>query len=162
MIDIPTSVSLREQAVLRYYARERDVLEMGALLGASTIVMAQVADHVISIDKHSGYNPRGSTYRSYMSNIHRYGLVDKVWPQQRCVLGLQHPFIVMDPQVFAFVDLTGGYRITQHALKLVRAFPLIAIHDITRAYCNGAMQALEESGRPTIEHVDTLVVLGSR
>lgn len=63
---VPTALSLREDACLRHYARGRRVTEAGALLGHSTIQLAQTARGVVSIDRHTGYDklPNNVRWRS--------------------------------------------------------------------------------------------------
>ena len=77
--DIPTALSPAESMLLQRVARGRRVVEAGALLGHSTIVLASTAASVVSIDKHEGYGP--STLGAWLRNIDRYcvqGLVKLV------------------------------------------------------------------------------------
>src|SRR5258707_44930 len=53
---ISTSLTANEAAELRRLARDAQVLEVGSAYGYSTIVMAQVAEHVTAIDWHVPLN----------------------------------------------------------------------------------------------------------
>jgi protein-L-isoaspartate O-methyltransferase len=54
-LNIPTAVTPREAAVMVTHASGRLVLEVGALLGYSTVTLATTALHVVSVDPHDGY-----------------------------------------------------------------------------------------------------------
>jgi len=78
--DVPTAISRAESDVLARYAAGKDVLEVGAWHGYSTIVMARVAKWVCSVDWHRGdaHAGAGDTLESFMNNLARYGVVHKV------------------------------------------------------------------------------------
>jgi hypothetical protein len=67
---IQTALSNSECTLLRRIAAGRRVVEAGALLGFSTVLLASVAASVVSIDRHEDYGP--STWRPYRSNLVRF------------------------------------------------------------------------------------------
>lgn len=52
-------LTLSEAAELRRLARDRVVLELGAWKGRSTVVLAEVAHYVVSVDRHQGISEAG-------------------------------------------------------------------------------------------------------
>lgn len=154
MFAIPTALSLREAQRLQHYARDRYVLEVGALLGFSTVVMARVARQVLSIDRHTGYDKLpNDTYKQFRRNLEVYNVRGKVVP----VLG---DFRVMSKwgSDLCFIDLDGTHATTLEAIKLCRA-PICAVHDYDRQNCHGVSSAVRASGYPVMERVDSLIVL---
>lgn len=149
----PTALSWAETLLLQRWSRNRKVVEFGALLGHSTINIAEVATSVISVDLHTGYS--GDTFRRFRSNIERAGLSHRVIPLIADVWKMRLP-IKAD---IGFIDLTGTFDLTLHAIRKINA-PIIALHDIGRPFCRGAEKAMLQSGRKIIDSVDTLVVLG--
>lgn len=152
---VPTAISPAEARLLQRLARDRRVVEAGALLGFSTITMAKVATDVVSIDQHTGYS--GDTWRRYRSNLSRFGVNGRVIPIRSKVENYWH-FCTSD---FAFIDLTGEAYLTEWAIRYAPA-PLIAVHDFERQSCDGVARAVEHvrrSGYMPVERVDTLLVL---
>jgi hypothetical protein len=145
----PSALSPRETDALQRWARARRCVEAGALLGYSTIHMAQVASGVVSIDRHEGYS--GPTWKPYLSNLERAGVRHRVLPVKGDVFDAL-PHVDGD---FGFIDLTGTYDVTRKALSLMRAH-FVGVHDATRSRCEGVGQALRDY--ITLEHVDTLVI----
>lgn len=57
MTELPEGwLTEREAAELRRLAQDRTVLELGAWKGRSTVVLAEVARYVVSVDRHQGIN----------------------------------------------------------------------------------------------------------
>jgi hypothetical protein len=150
--DCPSSLSDRETACLQRWARDKRVVEAGALLGYSTIKLAEVATHVVSIDKHEGYTT--PTLRRYLSNLERAGVRGKVTPLVGDAQDLLRNVIGVE---FGFVDLTGDWLLTHRALKACRA-NLIGIHDFGRQHCTGVEAAIRTNHLRVIEVVDTLAI----
>lgn len=165
-IDIPTAVTLAEGNRLRELARGKRVLEVGSLLGYSTVLMAQVAKHVVSVDPHEGYpasNPRPTLWQ-FRRNIFLHGVADKVTP----MIGTDDVVLpLLDTRQFGlvFIDGTGEYDMTLAAMR--RAVPLLrycgalAVHDCGHPDWPGAMDAAEtfaREGRRTFELIDRLAV----
>lgn len=156
VISIPTALSRREDKALQRYAANRMVVEAGALLGHSTIQLAQTAKRVVSIDRHSGYQYwPNDTLRMFKRNLDVSGVAKKV----QWVVG---DFSLMRnyPADFAFIDLCGTYANTLAAIRTARA-PLIGIHDYERQGCRGVALACAASGYKIIERVDSLIILGA-
>lgn len=149
MIDIPTAVTPAEVRRLRELARGKRVLEIGSLLGHSTVALAQVAEAVVSVDPHEGYpfdNPR-PTITPFIDNLVRYGVRDKVTV---CV-GTDAdvlPFLTPHQFHLAFIDATGEYDVTLAAMR--RCVPLLthhaalAVHDCGHPDWPGALDAVAD------------------
>jgi hypothetical protein len=152
---VPTSLSKREARELAFHAEGKRVVECGALLGGSTIVLSTAAREVMSIDRHQGYNI--PTFNRFMSNLLRYGVADKVRVKVDDVKNLPTGWLEGD---FAFIDLDGTYETTKAALAALKGVPYIGVHDVQRVHCVGVELAILESNRKPISMVDTLVVLG--
>lgn len=144
---IPTAISPREARFMQQIADDREVIEYGALLGFSTVVLARAAATLVSVDRHDGYS--GETLRPYLSNLDRYG-VRVTAVQDDCLSWAGHKADV------AFIDLTGQYQLTKDML-LHLASPLALIHDLDRPRCDVDRAIKDAVWRP-IGQVDTLVL----
>ena len=151
--DVPNALSKREVFALQTYASGKLVLELGSLLGASTIALAQTAALVTAVDKHTGYGT--PTLHRFMSNMDRAGVSAKVQP---VLLDVKDLVLSIMPD-FVFIDLDGSEELTTIALDKVREVPIVAIHDVDRSRC-GVTQAVVKSRRQQLGQVDTLVLLG--
>jgi predicted O-methyltransferase YrrM len=165
-VDIPSAVTPAEAATLDALAAGQIVLEVGALLGHSTVVLARSAKHVISIDPHEGYpahDPR-PTLGPFLSNLERWAVRDKV----TVMLGTDAdvlPYLQVRSFGLAFIDCTGEYQVTLDALRrcvpLLRHHAAMAVHDCGHPDWPGALEAAEtfalEQGR-TFELVDRMAV----
>src|SRR6266498_5773579 len=83
--DIPTAITREEAARLATLATGKDVLELGAQYGFSTVILAQAARRVTSVDWHQGDDSiaamggeRADTWEAYRANLARYGVAGKV------------------------------------------------------------------------------------
>lgn len=153
MIDIPTALTLAETEKLQEVCRDKYVMEIGALLGYSTVAIAQVAKRVISIDPHEGYpehDPK-PTFETWSENVKRYGVRDKVIPivdtwQNACNLNLGRlPY----PYDVVFMDLTGKYEDTKECLMHFHPewgwrLQTICVHDCGHPDWPGVMKAVKE------------------
>jgi protein-L-isoaspartate O-methyltransferase len=74
--DIPTALSLPEARELARLAEGRRVVEAGALLGFSTVVLARAAASVVSVDRHEGYD--APTLGKFLRNLDRFGVQGRV------------------------------------------------------------------------------------
>ncbi len=145
---IPTAITREERTKLVQLARNRVVMEIGALFGYSTIAMAEVASRVISIDPHEGYptnNPR-PTIAPFLANLRDCGVRDNVtvilepWDK---VCGLFRG----KSADLVFIDMTGEYRDTLQALYNVQdnlEWGAIAVHDMGNPDWPGAEQAVQD------------------
>jgi len=75
---IPTSLTDNEASALWTMAPGQLVIEVGAAYGYSTILMAQVAERVVSIDPHMGYGSLPNSLEIMRANLEAYGVTDKV------------------------------------------------------------------------------------
>jgi predicted O-methyltransferase YrrM len=147
-LNIPTAVTPREAAVMVTHASGRLVLEVGALLGYSTITLARTALHVVSVDPHEGYpadNPR-PTLSTFRANLREHGVEHKVTP----VIGTDAILPMLAPRSFgmAFIDTTGEFedtaRIIRAVLPLLRHEAVLAVHDCGHPDWPGALEAVEK------------------
>jgi len=152
---IPSALSLREDAALRRWSKDRRVVEAGALLGHSTVEIGRVARSLISIDRHTGYdNQPNNTLRQYMRNL-------EVAFLNIAVLAIVGDAVTELPKYsadFVFIDLCGTHAVTLAAIQAARA-PFVGVHDYQRQNCKGVGSAIEAIGFPVIERTDSLVIL---
>lgn len=151
---IPTAISAAEAAFLQQHCREKRVLECGALLGFSTLLISDVTREVVSVDRHQGYGP--STERQFRSNVACYArdhirieigdareLVHRLWPD------------------LVFIDLDGTYETTREVMANCLS-PLVMVHDLHRQNCQGVEPAIKSAGFRIIESVGTLCLCERR
>ena len=159
--DISTAMTLREAKTLYDLAQGKRVLEVGALLGYSTCVLAQTASRVYSCDPHDGY-PRHTprpTLNQFKDNIRRYGFEERVYP----LIGRAQemlPKLEAIPDM-TFIDTTGRYDDTMYCMEHCNS-KVIAVHDMYRGGCEGATQAVLDFVKKhnrTLEVLDTLAVI---
>ena len=150
VIDIPTALTESETTALQAIVKDKYVLEIGALLGYSTVVMAQTAKCVTSIDPHEGYpedNPR-PTWAPYLANLRKHQVQGKVLPirdtwQHAVKEGLPAPYDVV------FMDLTGKYEDTHELLMYLHPewgwrLKTICVHDCGHPDWPGVDRAVQE------------------
>jgi hypothetical protein len=151
-----------ESEKLQELARGKDVLEIGSLLGYSTVLLAKVARRVIAIDPHRGYpqaDPK-PTLAEYTWNLDRYDVRDKVTTivgDARTILPLFRPTMFS----LIFLDCT---RIAAETIFLANNLDPwhLAIHDYGHPEWTGATEAIDMFFRMRscpMEIVDTLAVL---
>jgi predicted O-methyltransferase YrrM len=153
-IAIPTAMTDVE-AALASLAAGGVVLEVGALLGYSTVVLASRAEFVLSIDPHDGYpdgDPR-PTLAPFLENLARYGVRDKVAvivePAEKAL-----PFLASEYFDLVFVDVTGRYEDTiavmEGTMPLLRTGGVLAVHDCGHPEWPGVNRAVKEFDRLAI------------
>jgi predicted O-methyltransferase YrrM len=159
-LGIKTSVTRREGDELARLATGNLVVEVGSLLGYSTIKMAQVARRVVAVDPHidyPSYRP-APTLREFMSNIYRHSVYSRVTPMLSVA---QIALPLLGRSDMAFIDATGEYDLTKYCLEHVNS-PVIACHDYGRRSCAGATRAIDEFVRKNNKRcrvIDTLAVI---
>ena len=149
-IDIPTALSEVEAVAISQLATGRDVLEVGSLLGFSTVTMGMCANSVVSVDPHEGYpdaNPR-PTYEPFLQNLMRYDVIDVVTAYRedhRAIDWIKADHPAWD---FAFIDADGTYETTFAVLEKVAeattSKALIAVHDYDLPAWPGAGEAVRD------------------
>lgn len=143
---IPTMVKPAEAAALRQAAQGANVLEIGSAWGFSTVLMAEVARLVVSVDPHT----MADTWQAFLWNLDRYGVLQRVM----VVKGTSQDELPKMPAWgadgffdVAFVDglhtRWGAWFDLTWCRQLVRAGGIIAAHD----YCvrwPGVLDAVDE------------------
>lgn len=149
--DVPSAVTSDEAARLATLASGGDVLELGAQYGFSTIILAQAARRVTSVDWHQGDasiaamgGGPADTWEAYRANLARYGVAGKV-DARRGRFSDVLPALAKAGALFdgVFLDAQHDAAAVQAdlelALPLVRAGGWVAFHDYGRS---------EETGHP--------------
>ena len=147
--EIPTAITAAETEELQELARGCQVLEVGSLLGYSTVVLAQVAHRVFSVDPHGGYptdHPR-PTLPAFLQNLEDYHVLDKVVQ----IIGYDHWVVpsFRDKEFgLVFIDTTGTYNQTldsaMMAWRVVAPGGHLAIHDCGHPEWPGAAAAVQQ------------------
>ncbi len=171
-IDIPTALTEVEAVALTQLAAGKRVLEVGSLLGFSTVTMARVAEHVTSIDPHEGYpvdNPR-PTWPLFNGNLEHFGVADQVTAFKADDSMLLAYEVLEDGEEafeFAFIDATGTYedtiRIIERVVDVMHVdAPILAVHDYGIAAWPGAGEAVRDYCTQNLLNfgvVDTLALI---
>lgn len=156
---IPTSLTPREAQALRGLSAGKRVVEIGSLLGASTIVLADQANVVFAVDPHEGYpvsNPR-PTKTQFEMNLILYGVRDRVIPifKRAQEAHLPHAELV-------FIDYTyEAEELMELALRVCKP-KVLAIHDFGHELWQGATSAVIKYVSRTccpVCLVDTLAII---
>lgn len=156
---ISTSITTAETLRLRELAKGAEVLEIGAAFGYSTVVLAQVAQHVTSIDPHLVHN----SYGTLMANVGMYGLAERVQViRQYSIAALAE--LIAEGRRYDLVFIDGDHTAAgvatdiECALKLVRPGGHIAVHDVTETCCCPDVGPTVDRMLPGYELVDTMAV----
>lgn len=147
--DIPTALTEAEADALAALAFGGRVLEVGALLGHSTVILADAADHVVSVDPHVGYpadDPR-PTLNRFLRNLEKYNVREKV----TVMIGRDDqvlPYLEQEQFDLIFIDCTGEHDVTAGAMcraeRLLTPHGYLAVHDCGHPHWQGVRQAVEE------------------
>lgn len=153
--DIPTAISPREASFMEALARNKIVVEFGALLGFSTVVLAKAASWLVSVDRHKDYS--GPTYKAFMSNLERYRVTNVDVYVGDCLdyASKRGWWRTMDPDI-CFIDLTGKYALTKMMLESIPT-DLAMVHDLDRPNCQVG-EAIRDAGWEIVGQVDTLAL----
>jgi SAM-dependent methyltransferase len=116
-----------EAEELRRLAKDRTVLELGAWKGRSTVVLAEVASYVVSVDRHRGIEEIGESdaLDEYLANVRSLSNVAIVIAEFEDIL----PFL--DKFGLVYVDGDHGVAAVSrdtHSARF-RAWDVIAFHD---------------------------------
>jgi SAM-dependent methyltransferase len=148
--DIPSAVTGEEAARLANLASGGDVLELGAQYGFSTVVLAQAARRVTSVDWHQGDESIAAvsgaecadTWEAYRANLARYGVAGKV-DARRGRFEDVLPALQRQGALFDGVFIDAQHDAASVAADLALALPLIrpggwvAFHDYGRSDATG-------------------------
>lgn len=127
-----TSMRPEELDALRELSRHKIVLELGAFVGGSTVVMAETATLVFSVDWHKGDPHAGEadTLQEYLENIRH--VREKVIP----IIGrFEDVLPMLRSRKFDLILIDGYHTVDavthdlSHALRLVAPRGVIALHD---------------------------------
>lgn len=160
--EINSAMTDGEAEKLQELARDKIVLEIGAWYGFSTVVMAQVAKIVHSVDWHLGDSfsghPDGGTFQQFRENLERHKVSSRV------VVHLGDAGYILPklrPKSFDFVFVDGLHshgavrRDGIEARQLVKPGGIVAFHDYGKF---GVKYGVDEIGLP-FELVETLAVM---
>ena len=148
--DIPSAVTGEEAARLASLASGGDVLELGAQYGFSTVVLAQAARRVTSVDWHQGDASIetisgaecADTWDAYRQNLARYGVAGKV-DARRGRFSDVLPALQKQGMLFDGVFIDAQHDAAAVAADLALALPLVrpggwvAFHDYGRSEATG-------------------------
>ena len=152
-----------ECARLAELATGKTVLELGTLVGRSTIAMARTAEHVTTVDDHTG----ADTLSLFLGNLDTYEVKDKVTP----IIGRTENVVPLLTETFgmAFIDADHSYggalRDLWNVNRVVEPGGVIACHDYLDLWelHYGVAQAVDEFCTQTdwriVETVHSMVVL---
>lgn len=130
-----------EGAALRRLAANKRVLEIGGFRGRSTVAMAQVAEHVTTLDhwrgdEYTNKQNRHQLIQCYLDNLDAYGVQNKVTP----IIGdyvFSWPAVKDQHFDLVFYDADHSGPATRNGMVLAnRCFPgaVLAVHDYNNSY----------------------------
>lgn len=158
-----------EGLLLANSARDKDVLEIGAFKGRSTICMAQTAREVTVVDPFDARNtPKpGSTLREFSENICRYGVEKKI----NTLVRLSGSFRTVCRFDLVFVDGDHEYEAVKKDIEWsiahLKPGGLLAFHDYRsnteyEGTHDGVDRAVDEfvrDGAVILRRVDSLILV---
>lgn len=156
---ITTSLTANESDALRDLAQDESVVEVGSAYGYSTIVMAEVAQQVWSIDPHMGYGSVFNSLPLMRDNLKSYGVEDKV----HVIYGddaygaLAHFHALGNQYGLVFID--GDHREEAVRADVTLAMNMakrVACHDYGEDTCPDVRKVLDSLGVEPARIVDTL------
>lgn len=168
--DIESLCSKAELEYIQRVCQERDVLEIGSYLGASTIAIARVAHSVVSIDWHKGGDTLGSrdTLCDFWQNLRRYGVEENVMVVVGTSAGVL-PRLNSCIADIAFVDACHTRRQPYldlfNAWHCLGAYPEYLVHDFHESWpdvVNGVTEFATKFKLTTVAIVDTLIHLKAK
>ena len=147
--DIGSAVMQEEANTLAELATGKDVLEVGAHFGFSTIVLAQVAKSLVSVDYHrmdGDGTIRGGAFPKFLENLERYFVINEV------MIMIGSSFAIL-PRLrhksFDFIFIDGDHSRESVRLDILHSLPLlrkdgkIAFHDYGPIHF-GVKEAVDE------------------
>lgn len=141
---IPSAISGDEAAELVKLSRGRTVLEIGSFLGYSTVLMAESARMVWSIDPHEGYYSgsagRGSSVETFLDNLRAHSTRNVIPVIARAQDVIRH----IRPKTFEFIFIDISSEAEELIFLANNLEPeLIAVHDYGSPKWPGATRAVE-------------------
>ena len=159
---VPTSLTVKEARLLARLAKGGKVLEVGSSYGFSTIVMAQVADHVDAVDPHpelAGLSP--GTLAGLQSAVKEYSVADRITVIRDFSYNVL-PEMARQSYDLIFVDAHHEEESVAIDAELVRDLVkpggYLAFHDYAEDWCPGVAQAVDRVLGPGGKVTDTLWV----
>jgi predicted O-methyltransferase YrrM len=157
-VPISTSITESESAELRNLAAGGDALEVGAAYGYSSVIIADVAAHLTSVDPHAWLD----SYDTMRANLEIFGLISSVTILRESSNDAL-PRLRTTTQRFDFIFIDGDHGFEQVGRDITMAVPLLApngilaLHDLDESSCPGVRQAVDGWRAPNYV-VDTLAV----
>lgn len=163
--DIRGWLSEAEGAELERLARGRRVLEVGSMLGLSTVVMGRVAEFVVAVDPFDRIPPDKviDTLPAFRFNVIEAGCGGTVFP----FVGRSERLLpLFGPYAFDLAYLDGDHTEdglaadVRNATRVVRPGGEIAFHDYGREHLPAVKKVVDRwrAGR-RMEVIDTLAVV---
>lgn len=146
-------LSRQEAQELQRLAADKTVLELGAWKGRSTVVMAEVAKYVVSVDRHQGIEEVGGedSLPDYLEAVRGLGNVAIV------VADFNNVVPLLRETAFDIVYVDGNHDVDSAtndinlALEVVKEDGLIVLHDFD-------FESVQEAAKETLGGVpDSLV-----
>lgn len=156
---INTSLTDAETARLAVLAKGRKVLEIGAAYGYSTVVLAQSAASVVSVDPHQWL----ASETALRANLDAYRVAGKVDVRVGSS-GDVLPALAAEGRRFGLVWIDADHRRPALEVDLDLAVPLLAkvgdlaCHDFGETTCEDVRPVLRERFGEPHELVDTLAI----
>lgn len=160
-IDMSSSITPREIAVLVDLARGRKVLEIGSAFGYSTIMMASVAESVLAVDP---FTDQGVSFAAFDSNVSRSDWSHRINIE---VARSQDylPVLIGVGEQFDGIFVDGCHwrdavdQDLANATKLVKPGGWIAVHDVGESDHPSVQEAVRNVYGPRAFYLtDTLYV----
>lgn len=156
---ISTSLTANESAALLELAAGEFVIEVGAAYGYSAILMAQVAEHVVSIDPHMGYGSVPDSLAIMQANLEAYGVCGWVsmMTGKQAYDALELLAEIDSRPGLVFID--GDHR--EHAVRAdvttaLEMSPRVACHDYGEESCPDVRKVLDSLDVTPTRIIDTL------
>lgn len=136
-VDIPTAVTEAEALKLAELAQGKRVLEMGAHLGFSTVVLARAAKELHSVDWHRGelFAGDGDSLAKFRENLRSHGVEDRVIVH---IGRFDAVLPTLPPCSFDLIFIDGNHSYESVHQDISLALPLLA---------SGGVLALHDYGR---------------
>lgn len=156
---ILTSLTVAEANALMTLARDKDVLEIGAAYGFSTVTLALTAASVVSVDPHATHN----SYEILMSNLTQYRVADRV-EVRRQMSQTAMPDLLAQGYSFDLIFIDGDHTAAgaghdiEWALKLIAPGGTIAVHDVLETCCCPEVAPVTDLLLGDYDLVDTMAV----